>query len=322
MNSLKKKYKTVKALLFAKSSAGIFILTYHGLVNEITNPRLQRNFHTVQQFEAHILYLKKKKFKFLNASELNYFIENPTEIKTQKMVCITFDDGYQNNLKAIEILEKNEASGTFFISTNSINVTTSIWTVNLSLLMLEGSLTSIVFLEEEHSLATYELRLEVFNFIRNYLKRVDSESRNILFNEVLSQFPTNELEHLVAKHDYFKMLTWDEIINVQNSNIQFHSHGHFHEIHNQEQNAATLKNEIMTSKKIIEEKSKKEVFLFAYPNGNFNSNSVPFLKEAGYKAALTLGEQKYLGDSDSYCIPRITPNRKMDKFINQFSRNE
>jgi peptidoglycan/xylan/chitin deacetylase (PgdA/CDA1 family) len=319
---LKKIYKTVKALLFAKSSTGISILTYHGLVNEITNPRLQRNFHTVQQFEAHILYLKKKKFKFLNASELSYFIENPTEIKPQKMVCITFDDGYQNNLKAIEILEKNEASGTFFISTDSINSATSIWTVNLSLLMIEGSLTSIFFLEKEYSLATYELRLEVFNFIRNYLKKVPAEIRKALFDEVLNQFPMQELENLVVKHDYFKMLTWDEIRKVQNCNIQFQSHGHFHEIHNQEQNAATLKIEIMISKKVMEENLKNEVFLFAYPNGNFNSNSVPFLEETGYKAALTLGEKKYLGDSDSYCIPRITPNRKMDKFINQFSRNE
>lgn len=310
-----------KLLFFFKSlfnaKRGITILTYHGLVDEITNVRLQRNFHTVQQFEEHILYLKKKNFKFLNASELVHFIENPKEIKSQKMVCITFDDGYQNNLKAIEILEKNAAYGIFFVSSDSINSTTSIWTVNLSLLVLEGSLSSIIFEESEYSLATYELRLEAFNIIRNQLKRVPSEIRNELFKQVLNQFPKNELEQLVAKYDYFKMLTWDEIRSVQNTNIQFQSHGHFHEIHNQEQNAAILKNEILTSKKVIEENIKKEVFLFAYPNGNYNSNSVSFLKEAGYKAALVLGEEKYTPVSNPFSIPRITPNRKLHKFKNQ-----
>jgi peptidoglycan/xylan/chitin deacetylase (PgdA/CDA1 family) len=113
------------------------------------------------------------------------------------------------------------------------------------------------------------------------------------------------------------MLTWDEIRSVQNNNIQFHSHGHFHEIHNQEQNAATLKNEIVTSKKVIEENTNQEVFLFAYPNGNYNSNSAAFLNEAAYNAALVLGEEKYIPVSDRFQIPRITPNRKFHKFKNQ-----
>ncbi len=317
MNFFKKLYKTLTNLVFKNKQNGITILTYHGLVEEITNARLQRNFHTVQQFEKHVLYLKKKKFKFLNASQLVYFIANPKEIKSQKLVCITFDDGYQNNLKAIEILKKNAASGIFFVSSDSINATTSIWTVNLSLLVLEGSLSSIFFQENEYSLATYELRLEAFNVIRNHLKRAPSETRNELFNQILNQFPENELEQLVAKHDYFKMLTWDEIRAVQNDNTQFHSHGHFHEIHNQEQNAATLKNEITTSKKVIEENLNNQVFLFAYPNGNYNSNSVAFLNEADYQAAFVLGEEKCTAVSDPFSIPRITPNGKFHKFKNQ-----
>ena len=134
----------------------------------------------------------------------------------------------------------------------------------------------------------------------------------------MNQFPKNELEQLVAKHDYFKMLTWVEMRSVQSNNIQFQSHGHFHEIHNKEQNLATLKNEIMTSKKLIERNLDKDVCLFAYPNGNFNPNSVPFLKEAGYKMALVLKEEKYTSDSNRFAIPRITPNRKFNKFKNQF----
>lgn len=317
MNLLKKLYRIIKTLIFAQKSNGISILTYHGLVEEITNARLQRNFHTISQFEDHILLLKKKKFRFLNATELAYFIDYPKEIKLQKMVCITFDDGYQNNLKAIEILEKHNVSGTFFITSSAINSQTSIWTVNLSLLVLEGSPNKIVFNNQEYQISTYEERLHVFNVIRNQLKKVDSKSRNSLFDEILKQFPENELKQLVDKHNYFKMLTWNEIKEVQNENIQFHSHGHFHEIHHENQDVTTLKSEIVISKKIIEDNLKADVFLFAYPNGNSNSNSAIFLNELGYKGALILQGEKYVGNSNNYCIPRITPNGKINKFINQ-----
>ncbi|MEO8234801.1 MAG: polysaccharide deacetylase family protein [Flavobacterium sp.] len=314
---MKKFYKTIKTLIFARKGNEISILTYHGLVNKITNARLQRNFHTISQFESHILFLKKKQFRFLNATELAYYIDNPKEIKSQKMVCITFDDGYQNNLEAIEILEKNKASGIFFITTDAINSQTSIWTVNLSLLLLEGSINKINFNNKEYQISTYDERLSVFNIIRNQLKKVNSKTRNILFNEILKQFPENELEQLLEKNNYFKMLTWDEIKEVQNENIQFHSHGHFHEIHHEIQDIKTLKNEISTSKKIIEKNLKNNVFLFAYPNGNYNANSFNFLDEAGYKGAFVLQEEKYTEKFYKYNIPRITPNGKINKFKNQ-----
>jgi hypothetical protein len=81
MSLLRKSYKAIKTGLFTPKSNGISILTYHGLVEEITNARLQRNFHTISQFEDHILLLKKKKFRFLNATELAYFIDYPKQIK-------------------------------------------------------------------------------------------------------------------------------------------------------------------------------------------------------------------------------------------------
>jgi peptidoglycan/xylan/chitin deacetylase (PgdA/CDA1 family) len=319
MNSLKKLYKTIKTLIFAKKSNGISILTYHGLVDEITNARLQRNFHTITQFENHILYLKKQKFRFLNATELVYFIDHPKEIKSQKMVCITFDDGYQNNLKAIEILKNNNVSGTFFITSNAISSQRSIWTVNLSLLLLEGNINKIMFANKEYQISTYEDRLLVFNIIRNQLKKVDSKSRNSLFDEILKQFPENELKQLLDKHNYFKMLTWEEIKKVQNENIQFHSHGHFHEIHHENQDIETLKNEISISKIIIQENLNTSVFLFAYPNGNYNFNSAIFLEEFGYNGALILEEKKYDGSCNKFFIVRITPNGKKYKFLKQIN---
>ncbi len=306
-----------QSLFVKKHSDGIVILTYHGIIDNFTHPRLQRNFHTVKQFSKHIDILKKRKFNFLNASELVYYIDNPNQIGKKKLACITFDDGYQNNLKVIEILNKNNIPGIFFISTSCIDSGISIWTVNLSLLLLEGNLDKIKFNSFTYSLSNYEEKSVAFGIIRNHLKNVDAEKRKLLFDEIESQFPDNELQFLMQKHSYFKMLNWDEIRAVQNENIQFHSHGHFHEIHNQKQSKAVLQSEIETSKELLEKNLKKNVFLFAYPNGNYNPNSVSLLQSSGYKAALVLEQKKYNGNLDIFSVVRITPNRKKDKFLKQ-----
>lgn len=317
----KKLYQKLTKLVFAKKTNSITILTYHGLVDAITNPRLQRNFHTIKQFEDHITFLLQKKYNFLNASELLFYIENPLEIKNKKLVCITFDDGYQNNLKAIEILNKYNLSGTFFISSEAINTNKSIWTVNLSLLLLEGNLNEVNLNNEIFSLKNYDEKLIVFNKIRTILKSCNSIERQKMYNKIVEQFAENELERLIIKNDCFKMLTWSEIEKVQSQNIQFQSHGHWHEIHHHNQIESTIDNEIEFSKKAIEEHLNNEVFLFAYPNGNYNPISDKYLLENNYKAALILGEKKYNCNDTIFCIPRITPNGKLDKFKKQLKNN-
>ncbi len=307
---------------FVKNSNvfGITILTYHGIVNDIIDVKLQRNFHKIKEFEAQISFLKRKKFKFLNATEFVYYIENPDKVKKQRMVFVTFDDGYKNNLKAIEVLKKYQVSATFFISTACIGSDISIWTVNLSLLLLKGKLTSLKFQEIDYSLLTSDLRLQVFNKIRNILKKVNSELRNKLYESILRQYPRNELQNLISANNYFEMLNWNEIQAIQSENIQFHSHGHFHEIHNGLQTQETLFNEIVHSKHIIEEKLNQKVFLFAFPNGDNENNTLPLLIQNGFEGAFVLGDKKFTLGSNKYNIPRITPNRKFNKFKTQINK--
>ena len=304
----------------SKTKDKIILLTYHGLVNEITNERLQRNFHTIEQFENHMKFLLKNHFIFLNATELAFYTQNPNEIKHRKMVAITFDDGYQNNLQAIKILNKYTISGTFFVSSDTINSPISIWTVNLSLLLLEGDSQSINFNDKVFALHNYEARLIAFNEIRNHLKTCNSKDRINFLDELTSQFPENELQKLINKHHYFKMLTWNEIKQVQSENIQFHSHGNYHEIHHQWQEESTIENEIEKSKATIESNLNTNVFLFAYPNGNYNPISDKYLLKNNYKAAFVLGEQTFNNEAKIYSIPRITPNGKLKKFKIQIEK--
>lgn len=296
---------------------GLQILTYHGIIDDFTHPRLQRNFHSMHQFSEQIDYLKSKRYKFLSASELVDFASADDFYKAKKVTCITFDDGYKNNLKAIEYLIDSKLPGIIFLSTEAINTNHSIWTVNLSLLILQGNLKQLIFNNEVFSLSSYEERLVVFNTIRYFLKDINAIDRKAHFEIILNQFPENEIERLLELHSYFKMLTWDEIRAVQSEQIQFQSHGHFHEIHNEVQLKEIIDEEVKLSKAIIEKELKNRVNIFAFPNGNCKEESQKILEKNNYKIGLALGNKEVPNPFNKFMMPRFTPDHKFVKFKKQ-----
>lgn len=88
------------------------ILMYHSVGS---NPA----FFTVspENFEKQLRYLKSKKFKVVKLSELINKLKSGESIAN--FVCITFDDGYLDNLEiALPILKKYDFPTTIFVTTN------------------------------------------------------------------------------------------------------------------------------------------------------------------------------------------------------------
>jgi peptidoglycan/xylan/chitin deacetylase (PgdA/CDA1 family) len=138
-----------------------------------------------------------------------------------------------------------------------------------------------------------------------------------MYDSIIKQFPANEIERLIQDNNYFKMLNWNQILQVKDDNIQFQSHGHKHEIHNEYQDIRTITNELTESKQIIENHLNSKVSLFAYPNGNSNEISIVALKNTGYEAAFILKETCYNGVDNKFLIPRFTPKGNKYKFLKQ-----
>ena len=77
-------------------------------------------FHNPNQegFEAIIKHLHSKNYKFISIEELYSRLEkNDTK---GKLAYISFDDGWQGNLKLIPIIEKYNVHITIFIAVNPI----------------------------------------------------------------------------------------------------------------------------------------------------------------------------------------------------------
>ena len=93
------------------------VLSYHSISND--NCPLSLN---INKFEKQLIYLKNKKYQSINFDEVN--------LKKEKQIIITFDDGYKNIISnCLPLLKKYNFKAICFIVTNFIGKNNS-WDSN------------------------------------------------------------------------------------------------------------------------------------------------------------------------------------------------
>ena len=103
-----------------------------------------------------------------------------------------------------------------------------------------------------------------------------------------------------------RRLSWDEIHTMQKSGlITFGSHTINHSNLAEVTSEETLKNEILGSKNILEERLGMKVNTFSYPSGRFNAKSRSVVIDSGYKLAVVTNPGKMVPDDDIFLIKRI-----------------
>ena len=107
LNQIKLKVKNTfnKAIFKAQGKdKGIHVLTYHGLIEQRSHPRLQRNFHTVKEFKEHVKRINASGAKVLSPKEFEEHLENSSLHKLKK----AFLQGSRKLFKKNGALEKQE----------------------------------------------------------------------------------------------------------------------------------------------------------------------------------------------------------------------
>ncbi|MBN2120517.1 MAG: polysaccharide deacetylase family protein [Candidatus Omnitrophica bacterium] len=83
------------------------------------------------------------------------------------------------------------------------------------------------------------------------------------------------------------MLTWEQILEMSNDGISFGAHSVTHP-HLTKIDLKAAREEILNSKKELEEQIGKKVSWFAYPFGEFNSEIIKILKELDFECACSV----------------------------------
>ena|SRR6266498_3873308 len=293
---------------------GIRVFCYHGLIERRSN-RIERNLQLISDFQAHVRFLRR--FRVLNLTELVAEL-SATTTENKPAAVITFDDGYANNLLAAEILAAYHLPWSIFVSTGALGRENSIWTVELSLLLLQGEAERIEVFDKWWPLRCRDEREEAFQSIRYPLKAMPADLRRLTMECIRQQFPEGETHRLLKKFPSLQMLSWEEVRQLSDAGAEIGSHGVNHEIHNHAQPEEIRKFEIIQSKVELERQLGRTCSFLAFPNGDFTLSSVDEVRAAGYKLAFTTQARTILPGANPYILPRLAPNGSLPDFARNF----
>ena len=109
------------------------------------------------------------------------------------------------------------------------------------------------------------------------------------------------------------LLSWDEVMEMSGKGIAFGSHSVSHPCLTNI-SLEQAKDEIVQSKKVIEEKLGKRVSSFSYPFGAYNLEIGRLVKESGLKCGVLAYPSKLVGPNvNVYSLPRIKPVNDFNK---------
>lgn len=277
-------------LLRSLASNSVLNIMYHGVVRKNSSFFSPRHIPE-SQFEQHLKYYKKN-FKIISLSES---FKNPelSIDSSKKIITISFDDGFKNNLEiALPLLEKYEIPVTFFVSgicTENVD-DCFLWTEMMAGLQYfcKDKMVTINGVEYVNLYNTEKGSLV------DFLKSREPQERDRILAQLSQEYDLeNKIKSLPG--EIWRLLNKDDLKRLSQSGLaDIGSHGHLH--YNLGQiNARDAKRELVISKEKLENTVGNEVTMIAYPDGSYNEEIKDMAESVGYRYQLAVN---YLLDSD------------------------
>ena len=272
------------------------ILSYHR-INEVTDGFLfDEDVVSAEPsaFEREMKFCKKN-FNPITFSYLKKCIDGKETLPSYPLI-ITFDDGYRDNFTyAFPILQRLGVPATIFLTVHNVETGENFWWDELN-----------HYLKSKKNAQKPDIRS-----LLRLLKTIPNRERIERIKELKDTTKLN-LERQV--------LTWEEIIHMANSGVEFGSHTMTHPVLSMIENKTDIEYELKQSKEIIEDKLGKEVIAFSYPiggKGSFNSKIKEIVKETGYSFAVGyMHGVNYLNNGfDRFSLHRLDMDQEsLDRF--------
>ena len=331
------------------------ILVYHRVANLLSDP--QRLSVTPAHFQAHIEYLAEN-YHPVSLIDLIKNIRSGKRLPS-RMVCITFDDGYADNLwNAKPILEKFHIPATVFVTTGYIDSEREFWWDDLErILLLPESVPDKLDLRIVDSNYHWELkephgtnkdccitdkkisttssplniagwdvtqgvfpspRYRVYNDLHRLLKPLEDRDRNNILRILYTWAgvpETGRPDYRALSQDEIRMLNSGEIVDIG-------SHTVTHPLL-KSGIRVIQEDEILKSKKYLENVLTHEISSFSYPYGgreDFSQDTETIVKNAGYHLACANYSGPVTKGTNPFTLPRyIVRNWKKEQFAQKMT---
>ena len=227
-----------------------------------------------------------------------------TDSLPARAVCITFDDGYANNIEvAAPVLAARGLPATVFVSTGFVG---------------GGRMWNDTIIETVRAAPT---ELDLSRFGLGVYVLTDAQARRNAVDSIIAALkylqPVERLHrveeiaaHLGCELPRDLMMSESQLQALQSRGIEVGAHTVNHPVLTSlgdEESRA----EILSSKRRLEEITGASVATFAYPNGrprrDYEPRHVRLARECGFAAAVSTAWGAASADSDLFQIPRIAP---------------
>jgi peptidoglycan/xylan/chitin deacetylase (PgdA/CDA1 family) len=255
-----------------------------------------------REFEAQMRYLREN-YRVLSLQDLCGEMESAQ--RTKNAVAVTFDDGYRDlYTTAFPILQKYRIPATIFLTARAIETGEISWYDRVFLALQEWPANSIdIDLGQplHFELRSSAERLRTAQKIVLALRKLPDEERRT-HCAVLEKGVT-----LPAAALSDRMLTWEQVREMQQAGIHFGSHTMTHPVISRLAPAA-LETELQESRRVLEEKLGMPVLDFAYPFGqpaDCGTTATPTIVRCGYRSAATTSQGANLPGGNRYALRRV-----------------
>lgn len=290
------------------------ILIYHRVLAE---PDPLRPWEIcAQQFRQHLSWVSNI-FNVLPLKEATHALKNQN--LPRRTLCITFDDGYRDNLEvALPILKEFRMPATFFCTT-AFTEGEMMWNDQVieALRFWPSDAIDIPELKLFNlSLHTPFDRSKSAETILTKLKYVEKKQREQMAKQLLVRVKTSPQR---------QMMTAEEIRLLHQEGMEIGGHTHSHPIlANLEKDEAL--EEIQLNKKILEDITGETITSFAYPNGkpgkDYLAEHCDMVAQAGYQLAVSTSAGVAKTQCDPFQLPRFTPwDKSRRRFLARLALN-
>jgi peptidoglycan/xylan/chitin deacetylase (PgdA/CDA1 family) len=117
-----------------------------------------------------------------------------------------------------------------------------------------------------------------------------------------------------ADRERYQFLSWEQVLEMTNAGVDFGSHTVTHPMLSTLDEEA-LRYEIVESKRVIEARTGRQCYAFAYPNGSrldFGPRDQAALRSAGYSCALALCGGLNGLQADLFALERVNIGREFN----------
>jgi peptidoglycan/xylan/chitin deacetylase (PgdA/CDA1 family) len=253
------------------------LLMYHG-VDLVQNLDFNARFISLNNFEKHVQFLKNN-YQVISVEQAF----EPDFINDDRAVCITFDDGYVNNLDyVLPLINEYDVPVAIYV--------TAVGNMRIPILwadLVDIATTKLPLAFQVYSTTFYKDESGKFSALKKFIKQLPiggTEKFKSLYTEIFSKIPN--FMHEAAYDDYWKLLNDDQIKTLAaNKLVTIGSHGYWHN------NLSSLafdaaKTEIDLSLNYLESLTGKKIETLAFPDGSYNTPLVNYCTEKGIKQIL------------------------------------